>query len=338
VRARPNQAGITLIRDVLTGRLLDEQGRPAAPTAGWGSAKKPIRVRFVPSSDQTQSGPTLERLLEFLRDRTGYAVEGATLRSYGAVIEELLSGRCDIAFLTATSYMRALAATENNGNDNDDIVAFLQVVRRGSPAYPGSELSYRAALIVRNDSPLESVEDITSETSVALGAKTSGASGLLPMALLNQLGKQPRITWYEGTYPLIVSAVLQGSADVGSVWWSAPNDEMPHNDARIVVAQSHPDVFDKTRIIGFTGWMPNEPVVARSLLPASVRDVFARALTLYASLMTVTEEGRKELMAMGSPIGFIPATNDDFVSLREVIDQAFANDPEGKADFMAVRR
>ena len=331
-------AAATIYEDLLTGRRLDEKGVPLPPETGWGSRAKPIRIRFVPSSDSAQAAPTVERLLDFLEKRTGYYVEGATLRSYGMVVEEIVSGQCEIAFLTATSYQRAFFATANNGNPDDDIEAFLQVVRRGSPDFPGSDLSYRAALIVRTDSPLQAIADITDDTVVAMGPRTSGAGSILPTALFMRLGVQPRILRLEGSYPLIVPAVLQGSAEVGCVWWSPPNEELPHNDARMTVTQAHPEVFDATRIIGFTAWMPNEPVVARKALPIEIRHTFARALILYTSLLTLTEEGRRELTAVGSPVGFIPATNEDFLPLKKLIEQAFANDPEGWSDFQAGRR
>ena len=136
-------------------------------------------------------------------------------------------------------------------------------------------------------------------------------------------------------YPFIVNAVLQGVADVGSVWWSVPNEEQPNNDARQLVLESNPDVFEKTRIIGFTAWIPNEPVVAPKTLDVAIRHEIARALTLYVAQLTLTAEGRKELVAVGTPVGFIPATNDDFLPLMEVIEQAFADDPEGRRQFMA---
>ena len=106
----------------------------------------------------------------------------------------------------------------------------------------------------------------------------------------------------------------------------------------MTVAEAYPDVFERTRIIGYTAWLPNEPVVARKVLPVAIRHELSRALILYTSLLTLTEQGRRELTAVGSPVGFIPATNDDFLPLMEVIEQAFANDPEGRRDFMAGRK
>jgi phosphonate transport system substrate-binding protein len=329
-----HREAIGIVRDILTGRYTASDGVPLAPEEGWGSKAQPLRLRFVPSTDQAQSGPTIERLLAWLRRRTGFHLEGATLHDYGAVVEEIAQGACDVAFLTATSYARARYRTENNDDPDDDLEAFLQVVRRGSPEYAGSDLAYRAALVVRADSPLESVDDITDETVIFLGPATSGASSVLPSALLNRLGKRPAVQRVRG-YHVIVNSVLQGTADVGPVWWSPPNDERPHNDARLTVVESNPDVFEKTRIIGFTAWMPNEPVVIREAIPLALRHTLARALTLYVSLLSLTKEGRAELVSVGGPAGFIPATDDDFLPLMEVIQQAFANDPEGRADFMA---
>jgi len=337
--ARPPSRGRpTVVRDVLTGRLLDEHGVPLPPPSGPGSSTdEPLRLRFVPSSDVGQNAPTVRRLVDFLERRTGYVVEGATLQSYGLVIEELLRGRCDVAFLTAASYARARYASEGNDDPDDDVVAFLQVVREGHPDHPGSELAYRAALIVRADSPIRSVQDIDEDTVVALGDPTSGASSILPSALFHRLGIRPRIHRVVG-YPVIVSAVLQGVADVGSIWWSPPNERKPRNDARQLVLEMHPDVFEQTRIIGFTAWIPNEPVVARRSLDPEVRHVLARALSLYVSQLTLSETGLEELVAVGSPVGLIPATNEDFEPLLEVIEQAFADDPEGRRQFMAGSR
>lgn len=333
---RPPPTGqVTIFRDVLTGRLLDENGSPMPPKSGPGSsADNPLRIRFVPSADTAQSAPTVKRLVDFLERRTGRVIEGKTLHDYGLVIQQLIQRKCDIAFLTAASYARAYSATKNNEDPDDDIEAFLQVVRRGQPEYPGSDLAYRAALIVRTDSPIQSVSEIGPDTLVALGSPTSGASSILPSALFTRLGVRPRIHRIVG-YPFIVNAVLQGVVDVGSVWWSPPNEEQPYNDARQLVVESNPDVFEKTRIIGFTAWIPNEPVVAPKALGVEIRHEIARALTLYVAQMTLTEAGRKELVAVGTPIGLIPATNADFVPLMEVIDQAFADDPEGRRHFMA---
>ncbi|MHC5009811.1 MAG: phosphate/phosphite/phosphonate ABC transporter substrate-binding protein [Planctomycetota bacterium] len=328
----------TLVRDVLTGRRLDADGRPVRPESGWGSDEKPIRMRFVPSSDVSQTGPTIRELVAFLERRTGYRIEGATLQSYGLVVQELVQGRCEVAFLTATSYARARFATENNDDPTDEIAAFLQAVRRGNEAWPQADLAYRAAIIVRNDSPIRSLDDLTDEHVVAMGARTSGAGSILPSALFNEMGLEPRIQRYEGSYPIIVNAVLQGAVDIGTVWWSPPNEDQPQNDARQTVLESHPDVFERTRIVGFTGWMPNEPVVIRAALSEEIRRILGRAISLYVAEKSLTKEGLAELASVGNVVGFIPATNADFDVLMDTIERAFANDPEGFADFRAGMR
>lgn len=327
-----------LVMDVLTGRRLDAEGRPEAPASGPGSADEPLRLRFVPAAERTEAVAAVDRLVAWLTARTGFAIEGRILQSYGLVVEELIQGSCDVAFLTAASYARARYATDDNGDPGDDVVAFLAAVRNGSPDHAGSDLAYRAALLVSKDSPLQSVADLTDATRIAMGSPTSGASSILPSALLHQRGLRPRITRYGGGYPLIIEAVLQGAVDVGCIWWSPPNSDNPENDARITVRSTHPDVFERTRLIGFTEWIPNEPVVARAALPEGVRHALARALTLYIATKVISEEGRRELEAVGSLIGYIPATNADFQPLLDVIERAFADDPVGLADFQRERR
>jgi phosphate/phosphite/phosphonate ABC transporter binding protein len=339
-RAAPPQAAprrevaAAIARDVLTGRLTDAAGRPLPPASGLGSPERPIALRFVPSSDQSHAGPAIEALVEFLRRRTGYAVEGKMLRDYSLVVQEIVEGRCDVAFLTATSYARAHFATARNDDPEDDLVAFLSVARQGSADFPGSDLAYRGAILVRKDSPLTDVGQLGPEHTLALGSRTSGAGSILPTALLTARGLAPRIQRYAG-YPAILMALSQGAVDAAAVWWSPPNPDNPENDARILVKSALPDIFATTRILAFTPWIPNEPVVARKVVPEEVRHVLARALSLYVATRVISEAGRRELEAVGSLVGFIPATDDDFRPLLEVIDQAFANDPDGRADFMA---
>lgn len=335
--SRQTPGAATVLRDVLTGRLLREDGVPLAPDAGWGSARQPLRLRFVPSGDNVNSGAAVDDLLAFLRQRTGYAIQGTILRSYGLVVQEIVEGQCEVAFLTSASYARAWYATSKTPSAEDDVTAILSVVRQGSSAYVGSDLSYRGAFLVRRDSPLTDVRQIGPTATVAMGNRTSGASSMLPTATLNGLGLAPRIQRFEG-YPIIINAVLEGAVDVGCLWWMPPNADNPENDARILVKGTHPDVFERTRILGYTAWIPNEPVVARKAVPPDVRHVLARALSLYVNLHALTEPGRRELESIGSLVGLIPADDGDFAALFETIDRAFESDPEGRADFMREAR
>lgn len=326
----------TLVRDVLTGRRLQSDGRPTPPEAGPGSGGAPLRLHFVPSSDAAQGEAAIKPLIAFLEQRTGYSIEGAILRSYGLVVTSIVEGQCDVAFLTAASYARAHNLANKNASEDDDIEPILAAVRQGHPAFPGSDLAYRAAILVRADSPLQDVRELEGRT-VAMGAPTSGASSILPSALFAELGISPRIQRYEG-YPIIIQAVLQGATEAGCIFWSPPNADHPQNDARILLESTEPEVFEKTRILGFTGWIPNEPVVVRRALPPEVKNTLRRAIALYVANKASTPEGRQELQALGSVRGYIPAGTEDYAPLHEAIRNAFLNDAEGRRDFMSSRR
>jgi phosphonate transport system substrate-binding protein len=327
----------TAKRDPLTGRPLAEDGLPVPPTSGYGSAQQPLRMRFVPSADAGAASVAIEGLVSFLRKRTAFAIDARILRSYGLVVEELAAGNSEVAFMTAASYARAWFATEGNEREDDDIEAILVASRQGHPDYPGSDLAYRAAILVRTDSDLQEVSQLTKGRSVAMGNRTSGAGSILPSALFNVLGLEPRVRRYEG-YPMIMHALLDGAVDAACVFWSPPNESNPQNDARILIQKEVPDVFAQTRILGFTGWIPNEPVVVRKALPEEIKRTLARAITLYVAQKSLSAEGRQELEAIGSIVGYLPATNADFEPLMETIKDAFANDTEGWADFSAGRK
>ncbi len=341
-RAREAEASARKIvktakRDPLTGRFLAEDGLPVPPKSGWGTEGKPIRMRFVPSADAGAASVAIDGLVTFLRRRTAYTIDARILRSYGLVVEEFAAGKSEVAFMTAASYARAYYATEGNDRESDDIEAILVASREGHPEYPGSDLAYRAAILVRADSELQEVSQLTKARSVAMGNRTSGASSILPSALFNSLGLAPRIRRYEG-YPMIMHALLDGAVDAACVFWSPPSKSKPQNDARILIQKEVPDVFEKTRILGFTGWIPNEPVVVRKLLPDDVKRTLARAISLYVAQKSLSDAGIAELVAIGSVVGYLPATNADFAPLMETIEDAFANDPEGWSDFSAGRK
>jgi phosphonate transport system substrate-binding protein len=214
------------------------------------------------------------------------------------------------------------------------VTAFLSVVRHGSPEFPGSDLSYRGAIIVRKESPLTDIRQFTPQHTIAMGNVTSTTSSLMPTALLRSLGLEPRVHRVEG-YPMIINSLLAGRVDAGCIWWAPPNPDNPQHDARILVKVTHPDVFETTRILAFTPWVPNEPVVARRAVPEEVRHVLARALSLYVLTLARTEPGRRELESIGSLTGLISARDQDFVPLLEIIESALAGDPVARADFMA---
>jgi phosphonate transport system substrate-binding protein len=332
-RTRERAQVETQVLDVLTGRLSDTEGRPMRPVSGWGSPEQPIRLTFVPSGDQAQARTAIDGLVEWLRERTGYAVEGATLRNYGLVVTQIATGECEVAFLTAVSYMRARFLTDASESEDDDIEAVLSAVREPHPDYPKSDLSYRAALVVRTDSDLERIEQLGPGRTVAMGSVLSGAGSILPAALFNELGLEPRIVRFPGGYPFIVDAVISGKVDAGCIYWSPPTAERPRNDARVQIENTIPDVFERTRILGFTRWIPNEPVVMRKSLPDELKLTLARAIDLYVSTKALTPEGRLELTSIGSVVGYVPATNGRYEALEEAVERAFANDPEGLADF-----
>ena len=327
-----------LIAAVLTNRPIGPEGRPTAPASGPGSQETPLQLRFVPSGDKAQSSVAIDAMLDWLERYTGYHIHGAVLNSYGLVISELQLGRADVAFLTAASYARAYYMTENNDLPGDDIEALLMVFREGSPEFEQSSLAYRAAMIVRTDSPLQSVDDLSAASTVGFGGKTSGAGSLLPGAMLTRRfgpENRPQIQRFTGGYKQIIAAVMQGKVDAGSIWWSPPTADFPNNDARTQSETEYPEVFGQTRIIGFTSWMPNEPVVVRAALPDEVKRTLQAALPLYVALKRRTPEGRKELLAIGSMEAYIPVTNESYRPLFQTIEGAFAGDPEGLRDFQA---
>lgn len=244
----------------------------ACEKAPLGSKKNPIKMYFVPSLEHNKlisSGTIIEKELERI---SGYSIETNVPTSYAAVIEAMGVDRADIAWLPTFSYYLV--------NKKYGAYVTFQTIRSGLSEYKGQFLA-------RADSDINSIEDIQGKI-IAYSDASSTSGYIFPSAILAHKKIVPAKKMFLGSHDTVIRAVLQGKADVGCTYWSPEVDGVPQ-DARIKIVAEDPKVFENTKIVGFTDWIPNDNCTFRKGLPQEIADKMIEAI----QILSESPEGKK---------------------------------------------
>jgi phosphate/phosphite/phosphonate ABC transporter binding protein len=171
------------------------------------------------------------------------------------------SGEADIAWLPPVVFVHLEAERE--------IDALVRNERDGSD-------TFQAALIVRADSPIHSIDAIRGARAAWVD-RWSASGHVIPRAILSSRGYAPTIVFREecfyGSHDSVVSAVLSGRADVGATY--ARVDERGR-----VMRGGWSDNKDasKIRVLGTFGTIPGDVIGARVGLDPSTRAALLKGL------------------------------------------------------------
>ena len=181
----------------------------ATPVAELGSEGKPVQLMFVPSVDVAVIESGGKAMTDWITEQTGIVFDVSVPVSYAATIEAMCAAEGDtIAFIPGLGYVLA--------NDKCDVEVALATVRYGRTAY-------WTEFLVRRDSGIESLADLEGK-KWAVPSLTSTSGYLYPSVLLSMNGITPGETVEAGGHPQAVLAVLDGTADFATAFFSPPGD------------------------------------------------------------------------------------------------------------------
>ncbi len=267
-----------------------------------GSYSNPIRFYFTPSVDANTISSNAKVLTDYLHKETGYYFTTAVPASYIAVVEAFGTDKVDVAAINTFSYLMA--------NAKYGAEARLRVVREGQTSYCGQ-------IITRYDSGINSLKDLNGK-SFAFVDPSSTSGYILPKALFDSLGIKLGQTVFAMQHPNVVTMVYQRRTDAGATYY-APSDPKTGQimDARARVLSQFPDVAKKVKIIGFTQYIPNDPIVFRKDLSEKLKEAITNALLKFVK----TAEGKKAWKDIYDVTGLVPTNDRDYDGIRALLQK-----------------
>jgi len=159
----------------------------------WQGSSEPVGERFA-------------ELTTWLSERTGFAITPRMALSYVELERMVRSGQAHLAWLPPLVFLRL----EREG----EIVHLAKSERAGSA-------SFHAAMIVRTDSPIRSLEMLRGSRAAWVD-RWSASGYVIPRATLVAKGFSPRDLFREerfyGSHEAVVGAVLSGRANLGGTY------------------------------------------------------------------------------------------------------------------------
>lgn len=172
----------------------------AGSDAAASDPDAPITFATTPLGDDPGAENPIEAFAGLVEAETGREVEIVDVPDYTAVVEALRNHHVDIGFMSG--FPSALAV---NTGEVDSLVA-----------WPGNDDPVSTCLVL-DDSPLESLDDVTPETVVAFADPASSSGYFMPVAMLHDagLGKDADYTpMFSGGHDMSFTALKEGQADV----------------------------------------------------------------------------------------------------------------------------
>jgi len=243
-------------------------GKPAAPTTQTSA----IRIGLVPERDIYSLRGSYLKLAAYLSGKLDQPVEVVTLNTYQNILLDFEEKSVDAAFLGS-------------------LVAVLAMDRYGAgvalkPEQPDGTSTYRGLIVVREDSPIRSFDDLRGRSLAVLRATYAGA--LFPVWLMsnhNMLERPGTPTLVAvGTHDEGIEAVLNGRADAAAV-----------KDLRLYAYQrEHPQ--SRFRVIEQCAPVPNNALVLRKDVDKALETRLVAAL----KSMEKDPQARPALEALGA--------------------------------------
>ena len=267
-----------------------------------GNSTKTLRVGFVPAEDAQQVMQNAQPLVDILRQELGMEIEPFVATDYIGIVEALRVHKLDVSFLAPASYVLA--------KNEADIKVILKSERKGIPFY-------YAAIITRADSGIKDLEDLRGK-SFAFGDTLSTTGHVFPRKMLKERGIDPtrdlKQILYSGGHDATVLAVLNGKVDAGATYANSP-DSM---DTAWMRYLKDPADVKRIRAIAFS-----EPIPADNLVVSGALDPkIVKKLEEVFIELSRDAKGKKMLRDLYQIDGFVPATDQDYDSVRKAFTEA----------------
>jgi phosphonate transport system substrate-binding protein len=274
--------------------LLLVAGTASAQTGKWQTKYPVVKYGVIPVETQTNTTRTMDNFLKHAEKETGARWELYTATDYSGVMNALIAGQIQLAWLSGFSYCQTFM--DSKGGVEPLVAA----------AEPDGSMGYNAVIVVKTDSPYKTIEDLKGKT-VARTDPLSGSGYLIPTAAFRAMGK-PVDEYFKsplsGGHPQSVLGVLKGTYD-GAFTWTSKNDNI--GNLRQMMNKGLLKRED-IRVIWTSDPLPSPPVVIRKDVPAEMRADLER---LFVKLKD-HDMKLAESVAQGRTSGMVKVAHKDY--------------------------
>lgn len=284
---------------VLALALLTIAGSVTSAPAADSSWPKEITFALLSTENASEITRRWGPIMTQLEKDLGIKVKSVTATDYRGTIEALKFKKAEIGHLGPKSYVEA----SNNNYANVEPIAQLQLAN--------GSLGYRSCLIVHSDSDMFSPEDMAGKT-FAFNDPNSTSGYLVPSAFfMMEMSVDPKKYFskvtFSGSHEASILAVANKKAEVAST--NLPDLQQLTREGKVPRSA--------LRVIWVSKLIPNDPIVVRKDMPASLRSAITESLT---TMKARNPEAFKEI---GAWVGnFVPADDGKYQVIRELNEVA----------------
>jgi len=251
-----------------------------------------LRLGVAPLEEHAAMKGRFEALGAYLSEKLGVKVEVVVGDDLGGTVNDLGSGRTDIAYLSPTTYIEA------RHKYGAELIA--KVVSNGRPFA-------HTVIVTREQGGVKSVADLFGK-SFAFGDEKSTTSSLMPRAMLLEAGvrlQDLRSFKYLGRHDEVARAVAEGEYDAGGLMDTVA---LRFAQKGLKVLKVSPD-------------MPNFNICAGKNLDKGVRENIKKAVI---DLKPDNPMGLKVLKAVHADCdGLVEAKDSDYDGIRKMVKELY---------------
>jgi len=249
---------------------------------------------FASTDDPERALKDLTKFTKELSKETELNIKPFIAMSYEDLSQKIKEGKVDIAF------NGALPIVEIEKEIKVEPIAKATTHGKGS---------YHSEFIVKNDSSINSLEDLKKQKGAiwAYADETSTSGYLFPLGLLKKNGINEPKEYFTpviaGGHDKAIVSVLTGNADFATV----------AEGVRQSLQKEYPDILEKTKVIGVTEEIPGQTIMLRSDLDKEVKKKIQ-------DFMINKDKKRVALNYNAFKMeGFEKAKNEEYDGVRELV-------------------
>jgi phosphonate transport system substrate-binding protein len=244
------------VADLWRSRLIRLFGALVLLGASVSNTATAYTLAIVPQAPPAETYRRWVPFAEYVQRATDQRLQVRVYRTFDEFETDLANGRVDFAYMNPYQFLMAHKAQ-----------GYLPLVRDGSRLLSG-------LLVVRRDSPIQSVQQLNGQ-EIAFPDPNSFGASLYMRALLQEKEKIHFTARYLTTHANVYRHVLLGSVAAGS-------------GVNVTLANERPETRAALRVLYETPGTVPHPLCAHPRIPAAVREAVTRAVLAMAK----DEDGR----------------------------------------------